>query len=267
MVGEDQGVEAVIIVDLALHPRSASGAVAVADLGDRQVEVVLGHLLVSVLWLVNRFRVNTHEPCGLNRIKPDSEGIRILFFGAYLRAEMLGELGGCGLHISQFVEEKLHGRRVGSGENRHLFNRCVQVADSLERSSVRSEELGRGKAWSVGHGWHRVSPVLGWFETAFGMHTHEPCGLNGSKPIPAAFSHVLPCFSGGSTGPDVSPRCDVLNVGYSVEGVHKNATVGACRDQSEEHRGSVRGVRGILLACGLEDLSFTELVDICIRTG
>ncbi len=106
MVGEDQSIEAVFVVDLALHPRSASAAVAIADLGDRQVEVVLGHLLVSVVWLVNRLRVNTHEPCGLNRIKPDSKGIRILFFGAYLRAEMLDELCGCGLHISQLVEER-----------------------------------------------------------------------------------------------------------------------------------------------------------------
>ncbi len=94
MVGEDQRVEAVFVVGRALYPRSTSNAVAIADLGDRQVEVVLGHLLVSVVWLVNRFRVNTHEPCGLNRIKPDSKGIRILFFGAYLRAEMLGELCG-----------------------------------------------------------------------------------------------------------------------------------------------------------------------------
>jgi len=169
--GEDQSIEAVFVVDLALHPRPASTAVAIADLGDRQVEVVLGHLLVSVVWLVNRFRVNTHEPCGLNRIKPDSKGIRNLFFGAYLRAEMLGELGGCGLHVSQFVEEMFHGRRVGSGENRHLIDRCVQVADRLERSSVRSEELGRGQAWSVGHGWHRVDLRLFVFDMSYAM-TH-----------------------------------------------------------------------------------------------
>ncbi len=97
---------------------------------------MLGHLLVSVVWLVNRFRVNTHEPCGLNRIKPDSKGIRILFFGAYLRSEVLGELRGRGFQISQFVEEEFHGRRGGSGEDRHLFNCCVQVADRLERSPV-----------------------------------------------------------------------------------------------------------------------------------
>ncbi len=42
MFGEDQSIEAVFVVDLALHPRSASAAVAIADLGDRQVEVVLG---------------------------------------------------------------------------------------------------------------------------------------------------------------------------------------------------------------------------------
>ncbi len=102
---------------------------------------------------MNRFRVNTHEPCGLNRIKPDSKGIRILFFGAYLRAEMLGELCGCGLHISQFVEEAFHGRRVGSGEDRHLFNCCVQVADRLERSPVCAEEMAevrRGRLVIVG---------------------------------------------------------------------------------------------------------------------
>ena len=521
--GEDQSIEAVFVVDLALHPRPASAAVAIADLGDRQVEVVLGHLLVSVVWLVNRFRVNTHEPCGLNRIKPDSKGIRILFSGAYLRSEMLGELGSCGLHISQLVEEPFHGRWVCSGEDRHLFDRCVQVADRLQRSSVRAEELGRGQAWSVGHGWHRVAlrlfvvdvsyamthmshavqtassrrgkdsegfpepfpqrigvlrsaiatcfpsslaavadlpafddvdrvvvgnvlgvvvfilivgrvvhvasaghaadavlegPVLlghqphfgvaselfavvvedfdqgvevhvwfflwvneNWlcdnthepcgsinlkpsfpcfqqvfsaffgrqtFVDRFGQHaagkdvdslfkhaefcfeglsgisgrdhecagqvvgqslqpcdhfaivvadvqrgsamhlfdsgsdssvsgvgsghrfvlllrgesgwslgddTHEPCGSTGSKPISAAFSLVLPCFSGGPTGPDVGPYCLVLNVGYLVEVVHKNATVGECRDQAEERRASVRGVRGIPLVCGLEDLS------------
>ncbi len=49
MVGEDQRVEAVFVVDRALYPRSTSNAVAIADLGDRQVEVVLGHLLVSVV--------------------------------------------------------------------------------------------------------------------------------------------------------------------------------------------------------------------------
>jgi hypothetical protein len=522
--GEDQGVEAVFVVDLALHPRSASAAVAIADLGDRQVEVVLGHLLVSVVWLVNRFRVNTHEPCGLNRIKPDSKGIRILLFGAYLRAEMLGELCGCGLHISQLVEEPFHGRWVCGGEDRHLFDRCVQVADRLERSSVRAEELGRGQAWSVGHGWHRVAlrlfvvdvsyamthmshavqtassrrgkdsegfpepfprrigvlrsaiatcfpsslaavadlpafddvdrvvvgdvlvivvgvrilivrfvhvaaaghaadavlerpvllghqPYFGvaselfavvvedfdqgveihvWFSVwvnenwlcdnthepcgsddlkpsfqcfqqvfsaffgrqtfvdRFGQHaasegidgvfehaefcfesagrisaryheragqvlghslqpcdhfavflaevqrgsamhlfeggsdssvsgvgsghrfvlllrgeggwslgddTHEPCGSKHSKPVPAAFPNVLPCFSGDLTGPNVGPCCDVLNVGSLVEGAHKNATVGERRDQAEERRASVRGVRGIPLVCGLEDLS------------
>ena len=35
----------------------------------------------------------------------------------------------------------------------------------------------------------------------------------------------------------------------------KNATVGECRDQAEERRASVRGVRGIPLVCGLEDLA------------
>lgn len=85
--------------------------------------------------------------------------------------------------------------------------------------------------------------------------THEPCGSTGRKPIPAAFSHVLPCFSGGLTGRDVSPCCHVSNVGYLVEGAKKNATVGECRDQAEERRASVRGVRGIPLVCGLEDLS------------
>ncbi len=391
--GEDQSIEAIFVVDLALHPRSASAAVAITDLGDRQVEVVLGHLLVSVAWLVNRFRVNTHEPCGLNRIKPDSKGIRILFFGAYLRSEMLSELRCGGLHISQFVEELFHGRWVGSGEDRHLFDRCVQVADCFQRSSVCAEELGRGQAWSVGHGWHRVDlrlfgfdmsyamthmshavqtassrrekdsegfpesfsrrigvprstiatgfpsplaavadlpafddvdrvvvgdvlgvvvfilivgrvvhvaaashaadsvlegPVLLGHQPHFGVaselfavvvedfdqgveihvwfsvwvnenwlcdNTHEPCGLNNLKPISAAFSHVLPCFSGGLTGPDVGPCCDFLNVGYLVESSHKNATAGERRDQAEERRASVRGVRGIPLVCGLEDLS------------
>jgi hypothetical protein len=170
VVGEDQGVEAVFIVDLALYPRSASGAVAVADLGDCEVEVVFGHF-VSVVGLVNRFRVNTHEPCGSKRIKPDSEGFRNLFFGAYLCSEMLGELRSRGLHIGQLVKEMSQGCWVGSGKDRHLLDRCVQVADGLERSSVCAEELGRGQAWSVCHGWHLVSPKLVWTEIAFAM-TH-----------------------------------------------------------------------------------------------
>ncbi len=79
--------------------------------------------------------------------------------------------------------------------------------------------------------------------------------FNRQQADSSSFSHVLPCFSGGLTGPDVGPCCDVLNVGYLVEGAHKNATVGECRDQAEERRASVRGVRGIPLVCGLEDLS------------
>ncbi len=83
----------------------------------------------------------------------------------------------------------------------------------------------------------------------------EPCGSTDSKPISAAFSDVLPCFFEDLTGPDVGPCCLVLNVGCLVEVVHKNPTVGECRDQAEERRASVRGVRGIPLVCGLEDLS------------
>jgi len=229
VLSEDQCVETVFVVDLALYPRTASGWGSIADLGDRQIEVVLGHLLVSVLWFVNRFRVNTHEPFGLNRIKPDSKGIRILFFGAYLRSEMLGELCCSGLHISQLVEETFHGRWVGSVEDRHLFYRCTQVADGLERSSVSAEELGRGQSWSVGHDWHRVGPVLGWNETAFGMHTHEPCGLNGIKPIPAAFSSLFPCFSESPNLAHVR-LCRVrIYVASLGGGRRKNATRLMCR--------------------------------------
>ncbi len=253
--GEDQSIESVFVVDLALHPRPASTAVAIADLGDRQVEVVLGHLLVSVFWLVNRFRVNTHEPCGLNRIKPDSKGIRILFFGAYLRSEMLGELRCGSLHISQFVEELFHGRLVGNGEDRHLFDRCVQVADCFQRSPVRSEELGRGQAGSVGHGWHRVSPVLGWFETAFGMHTHEPCGLNGIKPISAAFSSLLRCFFESPSLAHVRicrVRLHVASLGVSGR---KNATRCECRVVfATQRRESIRGVLGFCLTFLADDL-------------
>ncbi len=116
--GEDQSIEAVFVVDLALHPRSASAAVCDCDLGDRQVEVVLGHLLVSVVWLVNRFRVNTHEPCGLNRIKRIQKEFE--FFSSCIPAsEVLGELRCGSLHISQFVEELFWSmgrkrRRIGS---------------------------------------------------------------------------------------------------------------------------------------------------------
>ncbi len=62
-------------------------------------------------------------------------------------------------------------------------------------------------------------------------------------------------FLGRPYGPRRWPCCDVSNVGYLVEGVHKNVTVCECRDQAEERRASVRGVRGIPLVCGLEDLS------------
>ncbi len=58
---------------------------------------------------------------------------------------MLGELRCRGLHICQFVEELFHGRWVGRGEDRHLFDRCVQVADRFQRSPVCAEELGRGQ--------------------------------------------------------------------------------------------------------------------------
>jgi hypothetical protein len=63
-------------------------------------------------------------------------------------------------------------------------------------------------------------------------------------------------FLGRHYGPDVGLCCVVLNVGYLVErSSTKNATAGECRDQAEERRDSVRGVRGIPLVCGLEDLS------------
>ncbi len=79
--------------------------------------------------------------------------------------------------------------------------------------------------------------------------------FNRQQADSAAFSHVLPCFFEDLTGPTLGRCCLVLNVGYLVEVVHKNATVGECRDQAEERRVSVRGVRGIPLVCGLEDLS------------
>ena len=389
VVSEDQGVETVFVVDLALHPRSASGAVAVADLGYCEVEVVIGHLFVSVVGLVNRFRVNTHEPCGSNRIKPDSDGFRNLLFGTYLCSEMLGELRSRGLHIGQLVKEMSQGCWVGSGKDRHLFDRCVQVADGLERSSVCAEELGRGQAWSVGHGWHLVSPKLVWTEIAFAMshmshavqtassrrrkdsegfpesfprhiavlgsaitacfpgpfaavadlttlddvndvfvgnvlvvvasssfrvvhllargnatnavlkrpvllghqpdlgvaamffavvvedfdqgveihvlvsvvvneksfsdNTHEPCGSNRSKPIPAAFLDVFPCLIACHTLPHVGVCRTRFHVGSSVASVTEDATVGDCRDRTRKRRASVRGVRGIPLCGGLED--------------
>ncbi|MFO0447115.1 MAG: hypothetical protein ACK52I_00240, partial [Pseudomonadota bacterium] len=215
----------------------------------------MGHLLVSVVWLVNRFRVNTHEPCGLNRIKPDSKGIRILFFGAYLRSEMLGELRCGSLHISQFVEELFHGRWVGSGEDRHLFDRCVQVADCFQRSPVSSEELGRGQAWSVGHGWHRVGPVLGWNETAFGMHAHEPCVLNGIKPIPAASSSLLRCFFESPSSAHVRMCRVQLHVASLGVGGKKNATQRECRVVfAIQRRESIRGVFGFCLTFVADDL-------------
>ncbi len=390
VVSEDQGVETVFVVDLALHPRSASGAVAVADLGDREVEVMFGHLFVSLVGLVNRFRVNTHEPCGSKRIKPDSEGFRNLFFGAYLCSEMFGDLRGRYLHIGQLVKEMFQGCWVGSGEYRHLFDRCVQVADGLERSSVCAEELGRGQAWSIGHGWHLVSPKLVGTEIAFAMshmshavqtassrrgkdsegspesfprriavlgsaiaacfpgpfaavadlttlddvndvfvgnvlivvgfvvvvrvvhllargnatnavlkrpvllghqpdlgvaamffavvvedfdqgveihvlvsvvvneksfsdNTHEPCGSNRSKPIPAAFRSVLAGFFTLPTVPNVGVSRVLSHVAYLVVFGEKDATVGDCREQIRERRASVRGVRGTALCGGLED--------------
>ncbi len=160
VVGEDQGVEAVFIVDLALYPRSASGAVAVADLGDCEVEVVFGHF-VSVVGLVNRFRVNTHEPCGSNRIKAVSEGFRNLFFGAYLCSEMLGELRCVGLHISQFVEELFHVRWL---EAARIGITSIDAYSSLTASSARRcalrnwAEVRRGRLVMVG-----ILFLLSWF--------------------------------------------------------------------------------------------------------
>ncbi len=79
--------------------------------------------------------------------------------------------------------------------------------------------------------------------------------FNRQQAESASFLHVLRCFLGGLAGPDVGPCCDVLNVGYLVEGAKNYATVDECRDQAEERRDSVRSVRGIPLVCGLEDLS------------
>ncbi len=175
--GEDQSIEAVFVVDLALYPRTASGWGSIADLGDRQVEVVFGHLLVSVAWLVNRFRVNTHEPCGLNRIKRDLKGIRILFFGAYLRSEMLGELRCGGLHISQFVEELFHGRWVEAARI-GIFRPLRKVADCFQRSSVCAEELAevrRGRFVMVGIVLISICSCL---ICRICDDTHEPCGSN-----------------------------------------------------------------------------------------
>ncbi len=62
-------------------------------------------------------------------------------------------------------------------------------------------------------------------------------------------------FLGMPYGPRCWPCCDVLIVGYLVEGSRKNATAGECRDQAEERRASVRGVRGIPPVSCLEDLS------------
>ncbi len=143
------------------------------------------------------------------------------------------------------------------GQSPQLRDQFTVVLAEIQRGGAR--HLFEGGSDSSGSGVdsrHRsVLLLLCESGCSLGDDTHEPCGSTGSKPISAAFPHVLPCFRGGLTGPDVGPCCDILNVGYLVEGVHKNATVGECRDQAEERRVRVRGVRGIPLVCGLEDLS------------
>ncbi len=77
------------------------------------------------------------------------------------------------------------------------------------------------------------------------------------QPEASRFQQLFPCssmFRGGFAGPTLALlRCFegwVLGRRF-----HKNATAGECRDQAEERRASIRGVRGIPLVCGLEDLS------------
>ncbi len=160
---------------------------------------------------------------------------------------MLGELRGCGLHISQLVEEMFHGGWVGSGKDRHLFNCCVQVADGFERSSVCAEELGRGQAWAVGHGWHRVFPALGWDENAFRINTHEPCGLNGIKPISTAFSSLLRCFLNGPITAQFRVCRVTLDVGLTIRDERNDAIRGPCRVVFARQRHA--SIRGAIVFC------------------
>ena len=90
--------------------------------------------------------------------------------------------------------------------------------------------------------------------------THEPCGSNNLKPIPAAFLHVFAGLFACPTVPNVGVCRVLFHVGYFVACGGMNASVGDCGDQAEERRASVRGVRGVPLVCGLEDLAQAAVI-------
>ncbi|MFN9418683.1 MAG: hypothetical protein ACK578_14515, partial [Pirellula sp.] len=217
--------------------------------------------------------VNTHEPCGFDNLKPSLQCFEQVF-SAFFRSQTFVDRFGqhaAGKDVDCFLKHaelcfegssgisgryyKCAGQVVGKSLQ-PCDHFTVVVAD-VQRGSARhllkggSDSNGSG----VGSGHRFVLLLRGESGWSLGDDTHEPCGSTGSKPISAAFPRVLPFFSGCLTGPDVGPCCDVLNIAYLVEGVHKNATEGECRDQAEERRASVRGVRGIPPVCGLEDLS------------
>jgi hypothetical protein len=62
-----------------LDPRSTRSRGSVADLGDREVEVVLGHLCVSLFGVLIRLGVYTHEPCTLVNSKAIQKTVRCFF--------------------------------------------------------------------------------------------------------------------------------------------------------------------------------------------
>ncbi|MFN9419004.1 MAG: hypothetical protein ACK578_16140, partial [Pirellula sp.] len=216
---------------------------------------------------------NTHEPCGSINLKPYLQCFQQVFsafFGRQIFFDYFGQhAAGKNIYgLFEHAEFCFQGTgRISTRDHEcagqvvgHSFQPCDHFAivlTEVHRGGARhlpkcgSDSNGSG----VGSG-HRFVLLLRcescW---SLGDDTHEPVGTTGSKPISAAFPRVLPCFRGGLTGPDVGPCCDVLIVGYLVEGSHKNATAGECRDQAEERRASVRGVRGIPPVCGLEDLS------------
>jgi hypothetical protein len=224
---------------------------------------------VNENWLCD----NTHEPCGADNLKPSLQCFQQVFSAFFGRQTFIDRVGqhAAGKDVDCFLKHAELCFEGSSGISGRYYECAGQVVSQSPQPSDQftvvlakiqrygARNLFEGDSDSSGSGVdsrHRSVLLLrgesGW---SMGNDTHEPCGSIDSKPIPPAFSHVLPCFLGGLTGHDVGPCCDALNVGDLVEGSDKNATAGECRDQAEERRASVRGVRGIPLVCGLEDLS------------
>jgi hypothetical protein len=272
--GEDQCVEAVLVVDLALHPRTASAAVTVADLGDRQVEVVLGHLCVSVVELVNRSRVKTHKPCGMRRISPKEKAFRRFSEFSPWRNCLLSSTVAVALpspfaavtDLAPFDDvDRAVIRDVVSAFTFVVFIPFVHVAGASDAADAVLEgpvllshqphfgvaaELFAVIVEDLHQGIERhVCPFFGLNENRFG-DTNEPCVWNNLKSISAGFLSLFLCLPAGHTFAYVGVCGVRFKFGSLAESGFKIATVGHRRVQAKERRESVRSV---LLVGILED--------------